>query len=137
MDIDVRHCVWLQRFPGNRGAVVALARADSLAGVFLERLRRNMRLQTDPTVIYGLGEAFDGNLRKVHLETDTPYNSYTRGGLPPTPIAMPGMGSLLTATNPSQSKALYFVAKGDGSSYFSTTLTEHNQAVRRYLLGGK
>lgn len=108
-----------------------------IASVFHNRMRIGMRLQTDPTVIYGLGEAFDGNLRKVHLETDTPYNSYTRGGLPPTPIAMPGMGSLLAATNPAQSKALYFVAKGDGSSYFSTTLTEHNQAVRRYLLGGK
>ncbi|MGQ5523426.1 endolytic transglycosylase MltG [Chitinimonas sp. PSY-7] len=108
-----------------------------IASVFHNRLRIGMRLQTDPTVIYGLGEAFDGNLRKIHLETDSPYNSYTRGGLPPTPIAMPGVASLLAATNPAQSKALYFVAKGDGSSYFSSTLAEHNQAVRRYLLGAK
>ncbi|PHV11725.1 endolytic transglycosylase MltG [Chitinimonas sp. BJB300] len=108
-----------------------------IASVFHNRLRIGMRLQTDPTVIYGLGEAFDGNLRKLHLETDSPYNSYTRSGLPPTPIAMPGMASLLAATNPAQSKALYFVAKGDGSSYFSTSLAEHNQAVRRYLLGAK
>ncbi len=108
-----------------------------IASVFHNRLRIGMRLQTDPTVIYGLGEASDGNLRKIHLETDSPYNSYTRGGLPPTPIAMPGVASLLAATNPAQSKALYFVAKGDGSSYFSSTLAEHNQAVRRYLLGAK
>ncbi|HEY9101501.1 endolytic transglycosylase MltG [Chitinimonas sp.] len=108
-----------------------------ISSVFHNRLAIGMRLQTDPTVIYGLGESFDGNLKRVHLETDTPYNSYTRAGLPPTPIAMPGMASLLAATNPAQSKALYFVAKGDGSSYFSASLTEHNQAVRRYQLGGR
>jgi len=108
-----------------------------ISSVFHNRMRIGMRLQTDPTVIYGLGEAFDGNLKRVHLETDTPYNSYTRGGLPPTPIAMPGMAALLAATNPASSKALYFVAKGDGSSYFSATLAEHNQAVRRYQLGAK
>ncbi|WP_308446495.1 endolytic transglycosylase MltG [Chitinimonas sp. BJYL2] len=108
-----------------------------ISSVFHNRLRIGMRLQTDPTVIYGLGEAFDGNLKRVHLETDTPWNTYTRGGLPPTPIAMPGMASLLAATQPAQSKALYFVAKGDGSSYFSGSLTEHNQAVRRYQLGAR
>ncbi|QDQ29214.1 endolytic transglycosylase MltG [Chitinimonas arctica] len=108
-----------------------------ISSVFMNRLAQGMRLQTDPTVIYGLGERFDGNLRRVDLETDTPWNTYTRGGLPPTPIAMPGQAALLAATRPAQSQALYFVAKGDGSSYFSTTLTEHNQAVRRYQLGAK
>jgi UPF0755 protein len=94
-----------------------------------------MRLQTDPTVIYGLGESFNGNLRKVDLQTDTPWNTYTRNGLPPTPIAMPGKAALLAAVQPAQSKALYFVAKGDGSSQFSTTLDEHNRAVNKYQRG--
>jgi UPF0755 protein len=94
-----------------------------------------MRLQTDPTVIYGLGDAFDGNLRKVNLKTDTPYNTYTRSGLPPTPIAMPGKAAMLAAIAPSSSTALYFVARGDGSSYFSQSLNEHNQAVNRYQRG--
>ena len=94
-----------------------------------------MLLQTDPTVIYGLGEAFDGNLRRVHLRSDTPWNTYTRGGLPPTPIAMPGKAALLATVQPATTKALYFVAKGDGSSHFSATLDEHNRAVNRYQRG--
>jgi UPF0755 protein len=105
-----------------------------VAAVFINRLRLGMRLQTDPTVIYGLGPAFDGNLRKRDLLADTPYNSYTRAGLPPTPIAMPGLASLRATLQPAASPALYFVARGDGSSQFSATLDEHNQAVRRYIL---
>jgi len=103
-----------------------------VAGVFVNRLRIGMPLQTDPTVIYGLGEAFDGNLRKRDLLADTPYNTYTRAGLPPTPIAMPGKASLLAAVHPDPTKALYFVARGDGSSEFSETLADHNRAVNRY-----
>jgi UPF0755 protein len=107
-----------------------------IAGVFHERLRRNMRLQTDPTVIYGLGDAFDGNLRRQDLERDTPYNTYTRAGLPPTPIALPGAEALEAAVMPELSGALYFVATGlgDGSHYFSATLEQHQEAVRNYLL---
>ena len=105
-----------------------------IAGVFINRLHIGMRLQTDPTVIYGLGAAFDGNLRRSDLLADTPYNSYTRAGLPPTPIALPGMASLLAAVQPASTSAFYFVARGDGSSAFSRTLDEHNQAVRRYIL---
>ena len=105
-----------------------------VGGVFSNRLRIGMRLQTDPTVIYGLGEAFDGNLRRVHLQTDTPYNTYTRAGLPPTPIAMPGRASLMAAVRPETTNAMYFVSRGDGSSQFSATLEEHNAAVRRYIL---
>jgi UPF0755 protein len=108
-----------------------------ISGVFNNRLRIGMRLQTDPTVIYGLGDAFDGNLRRVHLTTDTPWNTYTRAGLPPTPIAMPGKASLLAAVQPAQTQAIYFVAKGDGSSHFSATLDEHNRAVNRYQRGQK
>ncbi len=108
-----------------------------VAAVFVNRLRQGMPLQTDPTVIYGLGETFDGNLRKRDLLTDSPYNTYTRRGLPPTPIAMPGLASLQAAMHPAQSAALYFVARGDGSSEFSRTLAEHNQAVTRYQRGGK
>jgi len=108
-----------------------------VAAVFVNRLRQGMRLQTDPTVIYGLGENFDGNLRKIHLQTDAPYNTYTRAGLPPTPIAMPGPASLRAAVEPAASDALYFVARGDGSSHFSRTLDEHNRAVNRYQRGGK
>ncbi len=103
-----------------------------IAGVFINRLRRGMRLQTDPTVIYGLGERFDGNLRKIDLQTDTPYNTYTRAGLPPTPIAMPGEAAIRAALNPEQTDALYFVARGDGSHVFSSTLEAHNRAVNRY-----
>jgi UPF0755 protein len=91
-----------------------------------------MMLQTDPTVIYGLGSAFDGNLRKKDLQTDTPWNTYTRAGLPPTPIAMPGNEALLAAVAPARSTALYFVARGDGSSHFSGSLEEHNRAVDKY-----
>lgn len=103
-----------------------------VAAVFVNRLRRGMLLQTDPTVIYGLGERFDGNLRKVDLLTDTPWNTYTRPGLPPTPIAMPGLASLQAAAKPPSSDMLYFVARGDGSSAFSTSLDAHNSAVVKY-----
>lgn len=106
-----------------------------IAGVFLNRLRINMRLQTDPTVIYGLGNAFDGNLRKRDLLADTPYNTYTRVGLPPTPIAMPGKAALLAAVQPTPTKALYFVARGDGTSEFSSNLDDHNRAVSKYIRG--
>ena len=107
-----------------------------IAGVFINRLRIGMRLQTDPTVIYGLGEAFDGDLKRSHLSTDTPYNTYTRAGLPPTPIAMPGKAALLAAVQPAATQALYFVARGDGSSHFSRSLDEHNRAVNQYQRGG-
>lgn len=108
-----------------------------IAAVFANRLRRGMLLQTDPTVIYGMGEAFDGNLRKRDLQADTPYNTYTRGGLPPSPIAMPGQAALLATLHPADSSALYFVARGDGSSQFSHTLEEHNRAVNKYQRGDK
>ncbi len=108
-----------------------------IAAVFGNRLQRGMLLQTDPTVIYGIGTSFDGNLRKHDLQTDTPYNTYLRAGLPPTPIAMPGLASLQATLHPAASEALYFVARGDGSSQFSRTLDEHNQAVNRYQRGGK
>ncbi|HEX5363940.1 MAG TPA: endolytic transglycosylase MltG [Gallionella sp.] len=103
-----------------------------IAGVFVNRLRQGMLLQTDPTVIYGLGQSFDGNLRRRDLHADTPYNTYTRGGLTPTPIALPGQAALQAALHPAQTNALYFVARGDGSSYFSSSLSEHNQAVNKY-----
>ncbi len=103
-----------------------------VAGVFVNRLRRGMPLQSDPTTIYGIGEAFDGNLRRDHLRTDTPYNTYTRGGLTPTPISMPGRGALAATANPGQTSALYFVSRGDGTSEFSETLERHNRAVNRY-----
>jgi UPF0755 protein len=108
-----------------------------IAAVLNNRLRAGIRLQADPTVIYGMGERFDGNLRKRDLEEDGPYNTYTRAGLPPTPIAMPGLASLQAALNPAQSEALYFVARGDGSSEFSRTLQEHNRAVTKYQLKGR
>jgi UPF0755 protein len=104
-----------------------------IAGVFLNRLNKGMLLQTDPTVIYGLGDLYDGHLHKQDLQTDTPWNTYTRLGLPPTPIAMPGKAALMAAVNPANTNALYFVARGDGSSQFSATLEEHNRAVQRYI----
>jgi UPF0755 protein len=106
-----------------------------IAGVFARRLKLGMRLQTDPTVIYGLGPEFSGRLRRVHLETDTPWNTYTRHGLPPTPIALPGRAALEAAVNPAEGDTLYFVSRGDGTHQFSRTLAEHNRAVRRYILG--
>jgi UPF0755 protein len=114
----------------------ALERERALiAGVFTARLRLGMRLQTDPTVIYGIGEKYDGNIRTKDLQTDTPYNTYTRAGLPPTPIALPGRESVFAAVRPEETGAIFFVATGDGTGahYFSKTLEEHNQAVRRYL----
>lgn len=114
--------------PEDRGRV---------AGVFTNRLRLGMRLQTDPSVIYGLGERFDGNLRRRDLETDTPFNTYTRDGLPPTPIALPGLAALEAAVRPEATDALYFVSRGDGSSAFSRSLSDHNRAVRKYQLGDR
>jgi UPF0755 protein len=105
-----------------------------VAGVFVNRLRQGMLLQTDPTVIYGMGERYQGRIRKIDLLTDTAYNTYTRSGLPPTPIAMPGGAALLSAVQPAKTRALYFVARGDGSSEFSETLDEHNRAVAKYIL---
>ncbi len=113
----------------------AAADRPMVASVFVNRLRIGMPLQTDPTVIYGLGSAFDGNLRKRDLLTDTPYNTYTRGGLPPTPIAMPSVAALQATLHPAPSKALYFVARGDGSSVFSDDLAAHNRAVNQYQRG--
>ncbi|MCK9987562.1 MAG: UPF0755 protein [Azoarcus sp.] len=112
--------------PEDRGLV---------ASVFANRLRIGMRLQTDPTVIYGYGETFDGRLKKWHLETDHLYNTYTRAGLPPTPIAMPGEESLNAAVRPAQTEYLYFVSRGDGTSEFSSNLNDHNKAVNRYQRG--
>jgi len=143
---------WLERAPDTplRNAEDALVLASiveketgaptdrgRVAGVFVNRLRIGMPLQTDPTVIYGLGASFDGNLRKRDLLADTPYNTYTRNGLPPTPIAMPGKAALLAAVKPDATKALYFVARGDGSSEFSETLADHNRAVNLYQRSGQ
>jgi UPF0755 protein len=110
---------------------------SQIAGVFVNRLKIGMLLQTDPTVIYGLGEKFDGNLRKRDLQADGPYNSYTRAGLPPTPISMPGRASIEAALNPAKSNALYFVSRGDGTSHFSSSLGEHNRAVDKYQRGAR
>ena len=107
---------------------------EQVAAVLVNRLRLRMALQADPTVIYGLGEEFDGNLKKVHLRTDGPYNTYVRRGLPPTPIALPGLASLRAALQPARSDALYYVSRGDGTSQFSRTLVEHNRAVTKYQL---
>jgi UPF0755 protein len=106
-----------------------------VSAVFANRLRVGMPLQTDPTVIYGLGDSYEGRLKKRDLQTDTPYNTYTRMGLPPTPIALPGVASLQAALNPAQTTALYFVSRGDGSSIFSDTLDDHNKAVDKYIRG--
>jgi UPF0755 protein len=108
-----------------------------IASVFVNRLKRGMRLQTDPTVIYGMGARFDGNLRKRDLETDTPYNTYVRDGLPPTPIALPSQASIDVVMNPPQTAYLYFVSRGDGTSEFSANLADHNRAVSKYQKGGR
>jgi len=110
----------------------AASERPKIAAVFLNRLRLGMRLQTDPTVIYGLGDRFDGNLHKADLQHDTPYNTYTRAGLPPTPIAMPSEAAIQAALNPARTDALYFVARGDGTHVFSSNLNAHNRAVNRY-----
>jgi UPF0755 protein len=107
-----------------------------IAGVFVNRLKTGMLLQTDPTVIYGMGDKYDGKIRKKDLETDTPYNTYTRAGLPPTPIALPGVESLAAALSPAKTEALYFVSRGDGTSHFSANLNEHNKAVNQYQRQG-
>lgn len=111
------------------------AERTRIAGVFVRRLERGMRLQTDPTVSYGLGEDFDGRLRRVHLRTDHPWNTYTRHGLPPTPIALAGRAALEAAAHPADGSALYFVSRGDGTHHFSDSLAEHNAAVDRYIRG--
>ena len=108
-----------------------------IAGVFVRRLQRGMKLQTDPTVIYGMGAAFDGNIRRSDLAADTPYNTYVHAGLPPTPIALPGRAAIRAVLHPAAGESLYFVAKGDGSHAFSATLEEHNRAVRHYQSGGQ
>jgi len=110
------------------------AERDMIAGALINRLRIGMRLQADPTVIYGLGTDFDGNLRKRDLLADGPYNTYVRAGLPPTPIAMPGLASLRAAMHPAQTQAIYYVSRGDGTSQFSRSLEEHNRAVGKYQL---
>lgn len=105
-----------------------------IAGVFMRRLKIGMRLQTDPTIIYGMGEEYDGNIRRDDLQRDNPYNTYTRSGLPPTPIALPGRDAIHAALHPAAGDSLYFVARGDGSHEFTATLSQHNAAVRRYIL---
>ncbi len=120
----------------EKETAVAAERAK-IAGVFIRRLQKGMRLQTDPTVIYGVGESYAGDITRKHLKTDTPYNTYTRGGLPPTPIAIVGRESIHAALNPEEGSALYFVAKGDGSHQFSDTLEQHNKAVKQFILNKK
>ena len=114
---------------------IASERPD-IAGVFTRRLQQGMLLQTDPTVIYGMGERYNGRITRADLREPSPYNTYLNAGLPPTPIAMPGKASLMAAVQPAQTKALYFVARGDGSSHFSGSLDEHNRAVNKYQRGG-
>ena len=114
----------------------AAGERDMIGGVLVNRLRIGMRLQVDPTIIYGLGATFDGNLKRSHLLEDGPYNTYTRAGLPPTPIAMPGLASLRSAMRPGKTDAMYYVSRNDGTSQFSRTLEEHNRAVARYQLRG-
>ena len=114
------------------------AEREEIAGVFVRRLLRGMRLQTDPTVIYGLGSSFDGNLKRKHLADEgNPYNSYRHGGLPPTPIALPGRAAIHAALHPAAGDTFFFVARGDGGHVFSATLAEHEQAVRKYQLRRK
>jgi UPF0755 protein len=110
----------------------AKSERSMIAGVFVNRLKIGMLLQTDPTVIYGMGATYAGNIRKKDLETDTPYNTYTRTGLPPTPISLPGVQSLAAAMGPAKTPALYFVSRGDGTSKFSDNLNDHNKAVNQY-----
>jgi UPF0755 protein len=118
----------------EKETAVASERA-AIAGVFVRRLHKGMKLQTDPTVIYAMGENYNGNIRRKDLKTDSPYNTYVVAGLPPTPIALPGVEAIHAALHPEQAETLYFVAKGDGSHYFSKTLKEHNRAVAKYQLG--
>jgi len=118
----------------EKETAVANERA-AIAGVFVRRLHKGMKLQTDPTVIYAMGENYNGNIRRKDLKTDSPYNTYVFAGLPPTPIALPGIEAIHAALHPEQAETLYFVAKGDGSHYFSKTLKEHNRAVTKYQLG--
>ena len=118
----------------EKETAVASERA-AIAGVFVRRLQKGMKLQTDPTVIYAMGENYNGNIRRKDLKTDSPYNTYVVAGLPPTPIALPGVEAIHAALHPEQGDTLYFVAKGDGSHYFSKTLKEHNRAVAKYQLG--
>ena len=108
-----------------------------ISGVFIQRMKKNMRLQTDPPIIYGLGEKFDGDIRFRDLKKDTPYNTYLHAGLTPTPIALPGLEAIRAALHPTKTQALYFVSKGDGTHHFSATLEEHNAAVKRYQLKGR
>ena len=123
----------LYKDPALRGGYLSVVVESEIAGVFLRRLKKGWRLETDPSVIYGLGQAFDGDIRRRDLEADTPYNTYTRHGLPPTPIAMPGRSALQAAAVPAAGNAMFFVASGTGGHVFSDTLDDHNAAVRKML----
>jgi UPF0755 protein len=148
-EVQLLDAVWAERDPGlpfqtpyqalTLASIIEKETGDKsdrerVAGVFVNRLRINMPLQTDPTVIYGMKDAYQGQIRKIDLMTDTPWNTYTRPGLPPTPIASPGKASLLAALHPETNKYLYFVSRGDGASEFSETLADHNKAVAKYIL---